>query len=406
MRKMIIAILALCALAGAAQAASTASYRIGAVLPLSGLFGKDGAQIKDAYAFWAEHVNAQGGVLAGGRRHPVELVIYDDASTPQRSQLLVRKLATADKVDLLLGGYGSSLVMAASAAGEALGYPMISGGASSNNLFERGYKYYFSTLGRATDEVSGVVQTMAGLSPKPKTCAIIGSDIPFTALACQGYRDQASAAGLEVVHYELFPLALQDYNTVLAKAKASGADVLLVGSHLQVALRVMRAMKEIDYSPKAVAFSYGPTVPAFVQELGPDAEGVFAASEWTPNLPHDGPVFGSAAQFAAAYRQRFGREPDYVEAAAVAGAVAQQLAVQELGLTPPIDAAGRRAIMEKLHAMDVMTFYGRIKFDADGANVAHPPVCVQVQDGKLACVYPPSARTAPPRYPMKPWRQR
>lgn len=406
MRRILVFVVALAVALPSLAWAEAKTLRIGAVLPLTGIFGKAGDQIRDAYTLWSEKVNAAGGMEIGGNRYPVELVIYDDRSTPQRAQLLVRKLAQQDEVDLLLGGYGSSLVMAASAASEALGYPMISGGASSNKLFERGFKYYFSTLGKATDEVSGAVRVFGIVKPKPKTVAIVGSDIPFTALACQGFKQFAEEMGLKVVHYELFPISLQDYNTMLIKAKAANPDVLLVGSHLQVALRVIRAMQEIKFNPKAVAFSYGPTVPAFRQSLGASADYVFAASEWAPNLPYEGPVFGTAKQFNDLYRKRFNRNPDYVEAAAVAGAVVQQLAVQELGLAPPLDKNGRQKLMRKLHGQDVETFYGRVHFGADGANVAHPPVCVQIQDSELKTVYPGDTAEAAPRYPMPAWDQR
>ncbi len=408
MRRLVSLALALALLLGMGlgTAAWSAEYKIGVAVPLTGLFGKDGELIRDAYTFWAETVNAQGGMGAAGKKAQVKLIFRDDMSDPQTSAKLVEQLITGEHVDLLLGGFGSGPIMAASAASERSGYPMISGAASSNKLFERKFKYYFSTLGKATDEVKGAVDVLFTQNPKPQSVAIIGANTPFTADACQGFKNFAEAAGVKVVHFELFPPTLQDYNTMLEKAKAANPDVLLVGSHLGVALRVMKAMKEIKFAPKAVAFSYGPTVPAFVQGMGKDAEYVFAASEWTPNLPYTGPLFGSAKDFNQAYFKRFNRYPDYVEAATVAGALAQQTVVEQLGLTPPIKAEDRVKIMEGLHKLDLNTFYGRVKFDPEGANEAHPPVAVQVQDGKLVNVYPAEAAEAKPRYPMPAWEQR
>lgn len=381
-------------------------YKIGVALPLTGLFGKDGELIRDAYTFWAERVNATGGMGPQGAKRPVRLIFRDDMSDPQTSARLVDQLIDSEKVDLLLGGFGSGPVMAASAVSERAGYPMVSGAASSNKLFERGFRYYFSTLGMATDEVRGALEVLLERQPRPRSVAIIAANTPFTADAAQGFRKFAKEAGLEVVHYELFPPGLQDYNTMVEKAQAAQPDLLLVGSHLGVALRVMKALKETGFAPKGLAFSYGPTVPAFVQGLGKDAEYVVAASEWTPHLPYAGPLFGSARDFDEAYVKRFGRHPDYVEAATVAGALAQQSALEGLGLTPPLDAAGRARLMEALHGLDLMTFYGRVKFDAAGANQAHPPVAVQVQDGKLTNVYPPELAEAQPRYPMPAWQGR
>lgn len=387
----------------AAPSMAAKEFTFGCAVPLTGLFGKAGQQVKDAYTFWMDTVNARGGIAG---KYPVKIIFYDDQSNPQTSAKLVEKLITQDKVDLLLGSYGSSQVMAASAAAERHKYPYLSGGASSNKLYDRGFKYYFGTLGKATEEVRGNVDMFTSVKPRPKTVAIVGSNIPFTALAAEGYKKYAQKYGFKVVHFELFPIKLKDYNTMLLKAKAKKPDVLLVGSHLGVALRVIKAMKEIDFNPKAVAFSYGPTVPAFVQGLKADANYVFAASEWTPNLPYQGPMFGTAKQFNEAYKKRFGRAPDYVEAASAGAAVVQQVAMEQLGLKPGLSNKDRVKLMKKLHAIDLMTFYGPIHFGKDGANRAHPPVAVQVQNGKLVNVYPAKWAEKAPLYPMPPWKDR
>lgn len=385
-----------------AQAKDAQPFRIGVSVSLTGVFGKDGSLVKDAYTLWMETVNAKGGING----HPVELIFYDDKSDASTGAKLTEQLIVSDKVDLLLGGFGSNALFAASPVAEKDGYPLISGGASSNKLFERGFKYYFSTLGKATEEVRGCVEMFKAVNPKPKTAAIVGADILFTSLACEGFKKYCAENGIEVILNELFPMALEDYNSLLAKVKNKNPDVLFVGSHLLVAMKTIKAMKEIDFSPKAVAFSYGPTVPKFIEDLKGDAEYVIAASEWTPNMPYKDQIFGSAADFNKLYFERFKRHPDYVEAASVGGAEAQQMVIQELGLKPPLSKKDRQAIMEKLHAGTFDTFYGKIHFGPDGANVAHPPVAVQIQDGKLKNVFPLDYAESKIRYPFKPWKER
>ena len=380
--------------------------RIGFPVPLTGAFGKDGSLVRDAYLFWKETVNAGGGMEVRGKRIPVELIFYDDKSDPPTSAKLTEKLITEDKVDLLLGGFGSSQVIAASAVSEKFRFPMISGAASTIKLFDRGFKYYFSLLGKAPEEVRGCVEILPTLRPRPETAAIIGANIPFTADAADGFKLYASKMGLTVVLFELFPMALTDYNSLLNKVKEKKPDVLLVGSHSLVAIRTIKGLKEIDFSPKAVFFSYGPTVPDFIQSLGRDAEYVFAASEWTPNLPYRDKIFGTARDFYRRYSKRFGRAPDYVEAASVAGALIQQQAVQELGLLPPLKDRDREKIMQYLYSNRFDNFYGPIRFAPDGANEIHPPVVVQIQGGKLVHVFPPETAEGKPIYPMKPWKER
>ncbi len=399
---LVIALVCCLSLGAVAQAADAKPFRIGVAVSLTGIFGKDGSLVKDAYTLWMETVNAKGGING----HPVEIIFYDDKSDPATTAKLTEQLIASDKVDLLLGGFGSSQLFAASPVAEKYGFPLISGGASSDKLFQRNFKYYFATLGKATEEVRGCVDLFQAVKPKPKTAAIVGADILFTTLACEGFKNYCKKNGIEVIHYELFPMALQDYNSLFLKVKNKNPDVLFVGSHLLVAMNTMKALKEIDFSPKAVAFSYGPTVPKFVEEMKGDAEYVIAASEWTPNMPYSGPVFGSASDFNSAYFKRFKRHPDYVEAASAGGAVAQQLVIQELGLKPPLAKKDREAIMSKLHAGTFNTFYGKIHFGKDGANEAHPPVAVQIQNGQLKNVFPLEYAESKIWYPFRPWKER
>ena len=381
-------------------------FRIGYANPLTGTFGRDGNLVKDAYDFWAHLVNSKGGIEVKGKKYPVELTVIDDKSIAAENAKYMEQLITEDKVDLILGGFGSDSVFAGSAVAEKYHYPLISGAASSNKLFERGFQYYFSTLGKATEEVRGCVDIVQILSPKPKTGAILGSDILFTSLAAEGYKKYAAQNGIEIVHSELFPITLQDYNSMLVKVKQKNPDILFVGSHLMVAMKTIKAMKEIDLTPKMVAFSYGPTVPDFMKNLGRDAEYVVAASEWAPNLPYKDPLFGTAKQFNENYFKKYGRYPDYVEAASAAGAYTMQVAIEKLRIAPPMKEEDRVQLMEELHKQSSMTFYGVVRFGADGANEAHPPVAVQIQNSKLVNVFPQEAAEAAPWYPMKPWKER
>ena len=380
--------------------------RVGFSVPLTGVFGKDGALVRDAYIFWKEMINALGGMEIAGKRYPVELTFYDDKSDPPSAAKLTEKLITEDKIDLLLGGFGSSQVIASSAVSEKYRYPMTSGAASTLKLFDRGFKYYFSLLGKAPEEVRGCVEILPSLHPRPQTAAIIGANVPFSADAADGFKTYAEKAGLRIIHFELFPIALADYNPLLSKVKAKKPDVLLVGSHSLVAIRVVKSLKEVDFSPQGVFFSYGPTVPDFGDSLGKDAEYVFAASEWTPNLPYRDPVFGTARDFHDQYKKRFGRAPDFVEAASVAGALVQQQALQALNLEPPLKGPGREQIMQYLYSRRFDNFYGPIRFAADGANEIHPPLVVQIQNGKRVHVFPPDLAEGKPLFPMKPWKAR
>ena len=389
--------------------AQTKEFRVGCALSMSGIFSRDAALFKETYDLWADTVNKAGGIKVKGTAYPVRITYYDDESSPQKSAQLIERLATSDKVDLILAGFGSSIAFAATAVAEKYKYPYISGAASANPIFERGYKYFFATLNKTFDEVEGAAKVFGLVNPKPARAAVIGSDHLFGKLSAEGFKKFLGEMGIDVVHFEIFPLDLTDYNSLLLKVKRQNPDVLLVGGLFSHALRVMKATKEVDFSPKGIAFSYGPTVPEFLKEFGKDAEGVIAASEWMPTFPFKDPVFGSASQFNDAIQQKYGHPADYVQAAAAGGLVAQQKAIETLALAPPLGDKEREALMEQLHKQDVQTLYGQVKFAADGGIVQKPPIAVQIQNGKFALVYPKDVggiQAAKLIYPLAPWRSR
>jgi len=65
--------------------------------------------LDDPHEIWREDINRRGGLL--GR--PVELVCYDDHADALRVPGIYKKLMNEDKVDLVLGGYGTNAVLPA-----------------------------------------------------------------------------------------------------------------------------------------------------------------------------------------------------------------------------------------------------------------------------------------------------
>lgn len=384
-------------------------FRAGVALSLSGIFSRDAALLKEVYDLWAETVNRAGGVKVKGVGYPVRITYYDDESSPQKNAQLVERLATVDKVDIILGAFGSSVVFAASAVAEKYKYPYISGAASANPIFERGFKYVFATLNKTFEEVEGAAKVFAIAQPAPKTAAIIGADHLFGKLSAEGFKKFLGGMGIDVVHFEIFPVDLTDYNSIMLKVKRQNPDLVFVGGLFANSLRAVKAAREVDFTPKGFAFSYGPTVPEFIKELGKDAEGAIAASEWLPSFAFKDAVFGSARQFADGIQKKYGHPADYVQAAGAAGVVAEQTAIETLGLTPPLSEKDREALGAELHKQDVQTLYGRVKFGPDGGIVQKPPIAVQIQGGKFALVYPSEvggAQASKLVYPLAPWRSR
>src|SRR5437588_13082007 len=80
--------------------------RIGFGMGLTGGLATAGKAALLGMKIWEEETNAKGGLL--GR--PVKLIYYDDQSSPATVPGIFTKLLDVDKVDIVMGDYGTNLL--------------------------------------------------------------------------------------------------------------------------------------------------------------------------------------------------------------------------------------------------------------------------------------------------------
>jgi branched-chain amino acid transport system substrate-binding protein len=240
------------------------------------------------------------------------------------------------------------------------------------------------------------------LNPKPKTVAIATANDAFSTEVGQGAADYATAHGMTVVYQEKYPADTPDVSTVVAGIKAANPDVILNGGHLDEALLLERTLKEQNVNAKAVGYSVGPDTPDFRKTLGRDANYVLGGTQWSVTAKYKGaPGFiGDSKTYAAEFAKKYGHAPDYHNAESTATCLAFQYAIEKAGSLDP------KAVRDALAALDVVTFYGILKFDSRGINVYKPMAVNQIQNGELMTVWPTGVQNAQPIYPTPPWNKR
>src|SRR5215471_9665883 len=137
----LVVVLAVVGLAGPVLAQK--AVKIGVLTPLSPPGDASAGQfIVRGAKMGAEAVNARDGVL-GGRK--IELVIEDDAGTPEKGVAGLRKLATQDQVVAVIGQFHSSVMGAVQTLAEQFEIPIFSTQASAKKLTEKHLAYTFRT---------------------------------------------------------------------------------------------------------------------------------------------------------------------------------------------------------------------------------------------------------------------
>ncbi|HEV8306073.1 MAG TPA: amino acid ABC transporter substrate-binding protein [Methylomirabilota bacterium] len=364
--------------------------RIGASLSLTGTYAALGQNQQRGYQLCAKHVNDKGGVL--GRR--IEFVFYDDQSQPATGVRLYERLITQDGVDLVLGPYSSAITEAVANVNEKYKKPMVAPMASTTSIFKKGRKFIFMVQSPAEVYLEGLIDLAArnGL----RTVALINEDTLFPKASIQGAIELAKKKGLQVVFVEAYPKGHTDFSAILTKIRAANPDVLGAATYFDDAVAITRQMKELNVNPKMYEVTVGGDLPKFYELLGKNAEYVYGATQWEPELPYPG-----TKDFVEAYRKEFpGADLSYHSAGGYAGC---QVLVEGVRRARSLDGEKIRGEILKLN---LNTVYGAFRVDDDGFQVAHKMVMFQWQDGKKVIVWPEDLAAGKARFPTPAWNQR
>lgn len=385
-----VVLLALLLIAGSPSRAQQ-PIRIGVSLSLTGKqYAVQGGYGREGYLLCQKHLNAQGGIL--GR--PLQFVIYDDASDEKTAVQLYEKLITEDKVDAVLGPYGSAITDAVADVTEKHHKLMIAPMAATTSIWEKGRRYLIMMLA----PVEGISEGQLDLAARNglKRLAVIKLDGLVANAAAKGAGELAKRKGLEVVFSETYPSSTTDFSSLLNKVKAAKPDVLMAASiRLQDLVTITRQMREVDLNVGMLsAVPYG-LLPEYQQQLGKDAEFVYSGSFWEAGLPLSG-----NREFVAAYEKEFTRTPAVQSAGAYA---ACQLFADAARRSRSLDSDKLR---EALLPLKTKTVLGDFAIDERGFQTAHKAITIQWQDGKQVVVWPDELMGGKPRFPTPPWSAR
>src|SRR3954466_7782808 len=164
-------------------------FTIGFSMNLTGPLAPNGRAALLAMQIWEEEINAKGGLL--GR--PVKLVYYDDQSNPATVPGLYTKLLDVDKVDLVISGYGTNMVVPALSVVMQHNRTFLGLLALAANT-EFNYPNYFSitpTGGPHPKQsfAKGFFEVAMAQTPKPQTLAIVGADAEYPRNAIDGVHE-------------------------------------------------------------------------------------------------------------------------------------------------------------------------------------------------------------------------
>ena len=256
--------------------------KIGYSIALTGGLGPNGRSALLAQKIWEEDTNAKGGLL--GR--PVKLIYYDDQTNPATVPGIYAKLLDIDKVDLIIGGYGTNMLAPAMPIAIQRKKVFIGlFGLAVNSEFH--YPNYFAMIPSGPDPkpsfTKGFVDLAVRQNPKPQTVAIVAADAEFGLNACEGARENVKAAGLTVVYDRRYPSATTDLAPVVRAIAETNPDLVIVCSYPPDSVGMVRAVNEVGFKPKMIGGAMvGLQSTAIKARLGPLLNGWTNYDYWLP----------------------------------------------------------------------------------------------------------------------------
>ena len=377
--------------------AQSRTLRVGVLLPRSGVQAGIG---QDCH----RGVQVATGILKDLGLPGLEIMNGDTESNVDVARSRAERLIS-EGAQLLVGAFDSGQSTAIAQVAEQRGVPFVINIADAPPITEQGYKFVFRNFPTAPmilgDAFANQLEIFKNSGAAPKSVVFMHVNDTFGQAMQKGSTAVMSKFDMpyKVVDTIAYDPAARDLSVEVAKAKASGAEALLMVSRLNDAILITRELVKQRWSPMAV-LSMGPGwyEDQYLKTLGKLADGPLSFVPWyDPNKK-------LTKQLEAAHTKAFPEinlNTNHVytfEALLVAAD-----AFKRAGSSDP------KALADAIRATNIKDNVSPgpgIQFDAKGQNSQLKNSAIQTRDGKLVAVAPKEAANAKPELPMKPYDKR
>ncbi|MGA1713611.1 MAG: amino acid ABC transporter substrate-binding protein, partial [bacterium] len=286
--------------------------RIGAPLPLTGPLSPEGLKQQRGYDLWAKKVNSGGGISVGGQSYDVEIVYVDYESNTPRAVQSAERLITEDNVNFLFSPFGSGATKAASSVSERYQIPTIAATASSEAVYDQGYRFLFGTFTPNSTLTTPLTNIVASGGQDIKTVAIYARNDLFPIAIAREMEKSAKLKNLEVISFDEYAIGTLDHASALTIMRQSEPDWVFATGYINDLILIRRQMSELGIAPKVLTMIAGPAYKEFIEATGKNAENISSAAWWHPAVSYNGEgVFGKTADYVAEFEKEYGSLPDY-----------------------------------------------------------------------------------------------
>lgn len=250
-------------------AASGEAIKIGLYGTITGTNALAGEMLEKGATLAIEEINAEGGING----QPLELVVYDDKSSPEGAVKAVTRLVEVDQVIAMVGSNSSPNILAGADITEEAGVIQVGAG-TSPSYTNAGFQYIFRGTANANLPNKAFVDAMTTNGASKIAIVNVATEYGTSGVASV---KELLPDSMEIVCEEQYQATDTDFTGQIAKVNASGADsVVLYGTTADSALMI-KQLRAAGFE----GYIYGPEglgVPDIINVAGDAANGVIFGS--------------------------------------------------------------------------------------------------------------------------------
>lgn len=284
-------------------------FLLGSAFPLNGPASGDGIEMRNGSALAIAEINARGGIA--GR--PISQIVVDaDIFSAAGVESAFEKLAAAD-VDAITGGYVFEEELAKDLA-SAYGAPYLHATTSERQVEQIRdapdlYGRIFHVCPSEVHYGRGFIRFLDQLAesgqwrPTSRGLLFIESAVPSGQMANAATVDSAERSGWLIDHVEVTPVVGARWQQVVQTIHDRDPAAIMITQFLPSELADFQRCFAADPTSALIYAVYSPSIPQFLDNAGPTAEGLI----WSTVSGTYGDQIGKA--FADQYRAAYGRLP-------------------------------------------------------------------------------------------------
>jgi branched-chain amino acid transport system substrate-binding protein len=278
------------------------SIVLGCLSPLTGEGATYGRSTRRGVELAVDEINAQ-------KRLPktLRVIFEDDKMSPKDGVSAFQKLVSVDRVPLVIGPFGSSIVLASAPIANESKTVIITASATADKIADAG-DFVFRIVPPNSKQGADLAQfCIAKLHSK--RAAILYQTNDYGMTLRDAFDKTFRELGGTVVGAEGYPLGSTDYRAALTKLKPLKPDVIFYPLHQAEAALMLRQAKELGFSCDTVSAD-GAYTEDLIKAAGSAAEGSYFS---TMALAY-GAADDAISRFQNAFKAKFNQDPDVYSA--------------------------------------------------------------------------------------------